>query len=204
MQNVIEFSNSRAVEYRAHDRRLVGYAAVFFSDDDPGTVFSPFDGHTEIIAPTAFDAALEKGGEVFASFNHDVDNILARTPDTLKLSVDGIGLKYEISLGQTTIANDVAEHVARGDVRGSSFQFVVSDSRITRSENGDTRREILSVNPLIEVGPVTNPAFQGTSVSARSLGVISADLAAYQKRMAHEIRSQRMETLTAKMEERSV
>ena len=195
MQNVIEFSNSRAVEYREHERKLVGYAAVFFQEDDPGTVFSPFDGHTEIIAKTAFDEALGRGDEIFASFNHSTDNILARTPDTLKLSVDKIGLKYEIDLGKTTIANDVAEHVARGDVRGSSFQFVVSDSRITRNEDGDTRREILSINPLIEVGPVTNPAFKGTSVSARSLVVITEAVESYQRRLAHEIRSQRMEML---------
>ena len=104
MQNVLEFSNSRAVEYRAHEGKLVGYAAVFFSEDDPGTVFSPFEGHTEIIASTAFDEALGRGDEVFASFNHDADNILARTPDTLRLSVDKIGLKYEIQLAGTTIA----------------------------------------------------------------------------------------------------
>ena len=139
-------------------------------------LFSPFDGHSEIIASTAFDEALGRGDEVFASFNHDVDNILARTPDTLKLTVDKIGLRYEIDMAKTTIANDVTEHVMRGDVRGSSFQFVVSDSRITRDEDGTTRREILSVNPLIEVGPVTNPAFSGTSVSARSLVLISEEL----------------------------
>ena len=57
MQNVLEFSNSRGVEYRVDDRKLVGYAAVFFNEDDQGTVFSPFDGHTEIIASTAFDEA---------------------------------------------------------------------------------------------------------------------------------------------------
>lgn len=204
MPNVLEFSNSRAVEYRAHEGKLVGYAAVFFNEDDPGTVFSPFEGHTEIIAPTAFDEALSRGDEVFASFNHDADNILARTPDTLRLFKDKIGLKYEIDLGKTTIAHDVSEHVVRGDVRGSSFQFVVSDSRITRDDDGNTRREILSINPLIEVGPVTNPAFSGTSVSTRSLVLITEEIVAYQRQHAHEIRSERMETLTANMEKRNV
>jgi len=201
MDKVLEFRNSKPVEYRADKRQLVGYAAVFYQDGDQGTEFSPFEGHREVISPKAFDAAFERGDDVYATFNHDDDNLLARlSAGTLRLNVDKIGLKYEIDLADTTIARDVAESAKRGDIPGSSFQFVVDDQRISRDEDGRTTREILSVNPLIEVGPVTNPAFEGTSVSTRSKDAIQAEIDEYAQAERRLQRAKRMDELTAKLE----
>jgi HK97 family phage prohead protease len=43
---------------------------------------------------------------------------------TLRLSVDGIGLRYEIDPPDTQAARDLIESLRRGDVSGSSFAFL--------------------------------------------------------------------------------
>lgn len=146
---------------------LVGYAAVFYDPEDRGTEYNLSD-FSERIAPGAFDAALERGDDVRALFNHDSGIILGRSvANTLRLSVDERGLKYEIDLPDTTAAADVRTLIERGDVSGSSFAFHV-DSQSWREEDDKIIRNVESVS-LFDVGPVTYPAYQGTEVDARSL-----------------------------------
>jgi phage head maturation protease len=56
-------------------------------------------------------------------------------------------------------------------VRGSSFQFSVSDEGeiLTIDEKGIMHREIIDAT-LYEVGPVTNPVYGNTTASVRSAG----------------------------------
>ena len=147
--------------------RIVGYASVFFDKDDQGTEFEIFDGFVERIMPGAFDRAIRENDDVRALFNHDPDNMLGRSESgTLRLSVDRRGLRYEIDLGNTGIAKDVAEHIERGDVTGSSFAFTVTDQE-TRTEDEVDIREITGVK-LFDVGPVTYPAYESTTTDTRA------------------------------------
>jgi uncharacterized protein len=63
---------------------------------------------------------------------------------------------------------DVFESVTRGDVAQSSFAFKVVEQEWGQSEMGYTQR-ILHSGLLIDVAPVTVPAYEDTTVGLRGL-----------------------------------
>lgn len=104
-------------------------------------------------------------GDVYASWQHDEREVLGRTPSTLILSEDDIGLRYEIT--PPSWAEKYVETIERGDVRGSSFIF-----RAIKEEWDETNPEMpvrtVVEADLIEVSPVTKPAYPQSSVGVRS------------------------------------
>ena len=152
----------RAVDENGKTRRLVGHTAVFNSDS------GNLGGFIEQIAPGAFRDAIPRS-DIRALFNHDASLILGRMKaGTLKVEEDERGLFYDVDLPDTTTARDLAESVRRGDVDGNSFSFVVEEDRWEK--RGDQLlRTVVRVKELFDVGPVTYPAYAGTTVSARSL-----------------------------------
>ena len=139
--------------------KLVGYAAVW---DAPAFLKVAGKEIVEVTRRGAFVDSL--GGDIVATFNHDEASVLGRTSSgTLTLFEDDRGLRYTITLGDTVTAQEVAKMVARGDVRGSSWMGAILDGPWTSAN----RREIRKVQ-LVEVGPVTFPAYPSTSVSLRS------------------------------------
>jgi HK97 family phage prohead protease len=176
------FTRSQLCEARVESRDdvsyLSGYGAVFF-DGSEETQYRLHDDMIERIDPQAFNRALEEGDDVAGLFNHDANMILARSPNTLKLSADERGLRYEMQLGESSIAQHVREAVGRGDVTGSSFAFVVDEVDWQRGERYDVRL-VKSVR-LFDVGPVTYPAYKGTSTAVRSLDALRAERAQHIK-----------------------
>jgi HK97 family phage prohead protease len=129
------------------------------------------DGYYERIAPTAFDGAL--GGDVAGLFNHDANMVLGRSvAGTLRLSVDEVGLRYEIDPPDTQTARDLLQSLKRGDISGSSFSFrdrdyplhIASEDRDGRTVKVVTRKNL----DLFDVGPVTFPAYSGSSAQLRT------------------------------------
>jgi len=147
----------------------VGYGAVFHRDDDPGTEYELWDGAVERIAPDAFSEALSRPDDVRGLFNHDSDHLLGRlSANTLRLSADNKGLRYEIDLPDTQAGRDVATSIERGDLTGSSFAFVPEVVEWATEESRDVRT-IRSVK-LYDIGPVTFPAYGSSSAALRSIG----------------------------------
>ena len=145
---------------------ITGVASVFY-DGTPDTEYKLWDDAVERIMPMAFDRAIKEKQDVRALFNHDPDNILGRTTnDTLGLSASRLGLRYAITPDDTQIARDVTAFVKRRDVTGSSFSFIVQGEE-WRKEEGVMIREITDVD-LFDVGPVTFPAYEATTVDARA------------------------------------
>ena len=136
--------------------RLTGTAVVFGQPTRIGRGM-------EQIAPGALDQAL-KGGDVRALLNHNPERLLGRqSSGTLRMNADSVGLHFEIDLPDTSYANDLRELVSRGDLSGASFGFIPGkvedrDSIVTHTE----------IAELIDVSPVTFPAYETTSVSLRS------------------------------------
>ena len=151
---------------------IVGIAAVFNQDATIGGRF------TERIAPGAFRDTLARGDDVVALFNHDVSRVLGRrSNNTLRVWADDHGLRYQIraNLADPDAVSAIMK-IDRGDVVGSSFQFEVDPGgdEITFRRDGLPVRTLRSVR-LIDVSPVTFPAYAATSVSARAAE--AADLA---------------------------
>lgn len=153
------------VRAEGETRTLQGYAAVFNRETVIGEFFR------EVIEPGAFAEAI-KDADVRGLFNHDPNWVLGRqTAQTLRLVEDKKGLRYEIDPPPTTQGRDVQALVERGDVTGSSFGFTVPEDgqRWERGKDGMLPlRRITRVEWLRDVGPVTFPAYEETTVQARS------------------------------------
>ena len=143
---------------------LVGYAAVF---NKMSVVIGGSYGFREMIEPGAFDDVLED--DVRAVLNHDANFVLGRAgAGTLRLSVDDVGLRYEVDLPDTSYAKDLLESVRRGDIKESSFKFTVLTDDWSENDEG-TVRSIKKIGRLLDVSPVTYPAYPDATVAQRSL-----------------------------------
>lgn len=137
--------------------KLEGYAVVF---DAPAQIGG---GYEEIIQRGALSET--DLNDVALFYNHDVNRIpLARTPQTLKLEVDERGLKFTAELPPTEEGRAVYESVKRGDLRGCSFAFNISDDTFEGK-----RRVIRKIDKIFECSICTFPAYAQTSVQARNL-----------------------------------
>jgi HK97 family phage prohead protease len=118
-------------------------------------------------------------------FNHDPNHLLGRFPTTMKMTVDKIGLRYECLLPESR--KDIAEMISRGDLRGSSFSFVVAEGgEKWSSENGQSIRLVTRIKSLLDCSPVTYPAYDDATVeiAKRSYEVFSS-----KKKKIVEVRS---------------
>jgi HK97 family phage prohead protease len=107
---------------------------------------------------------------VVSLFNHDSNEILSRATgkeDDLMISIENNQLKYRYAI-KNYCAEKVAENIGLGFIKGSSFMFIVRKDSWGESADGVEEREILEIEKLYELGPVTFPAYQTTTVAARS------------------------------------
>lgn len=168
---------SRATEYRAAEDNgtltIEGYFAVFNSN------YEVCPGITESIAPGAFTKAL--GGDVRALTNHNYTLVLGRTKaGTLELREDGHGLWGKITINrEDSDAMNLYRRVQRGDVDQCSFGFEIGSEEVEFRDDGSAHWTIFEVDPLYEVTVATFPAYEETSVSART-----ADTARARERQA--------------------
>ena len=145
-----------------------GYAAVFNSTADIGGWFD------ETIAPTAFDGADMR--DVPMKYNHsDVVPILARTRNkSLTLTVDNIGLRIRAELLDTTDGVDMYKRIKAGLIDKMSFAFTVKQDEWKYIEGGKDRRTIIQFDRIFDVSVVDVPAYDETSIFARSKEIADA------------------------------
>ena len=156
-----------AVESRsdgdAEREYIVGYAAKF------GVNSLELEGSfIERIDPGAFGIVSERRGrkkplETRALWNHDANFPLARYPGTLRMTVDEVGLRYEFPVPDTSYGRDIASNIRAGIVKGSSFSFTTSGDEWS-VEDGRSIRTITRIDSLLDVGPVTFPAYPDADV----------------------------------------
>jgi HK97 family phage prohead protease len=158
-----------AVESRSEDdgserEYVVGYAAKF------GVLSLDLGDFVERIDPGAFGIVAERRGrkkplETRALWNHDPNYPLARYPGTLRMTVDEVGLRYEFPVPDTSYGRDIASNIRAGIVKGSSFSFTVpSGGDSWAVEDGRSVRTIQRIDSLLDVGPVTFPAYPDADV----------------------------------------
>lgn len=150
--------------------QIEGYASVFNEQYDSGWFI-------ETIKPGAFARALREKQDVRCLFNHDPNNLLGRTKaNTLSLSEDTKGLQFVCDLNpDTRTGTEVHSMIDRGDLDGCSFSFQVTKQtwREEKEDPNDPKSRMLQYRDiedvdLFDVGPVTYPAYEGTSVGARA------------------------------------
>lgn len=157
-----------------NSRIVTGYAAVFNSR----TLL--WEGLEEVISPGAFSRALSSS-DVRCLFDHDWSKVLGRTKSgTLRLEEDDRGLKFEVELPNTTVANDLIESMNRGDINQCSFGFIPTEE--TWDYNTDPVLRTVNEVDLFEVSIVSLPAYQDTEAAlARSKQEVQQDIATRKK-----------------------
>jgi HK97 family phage prohead protease/HK97 family phage major capsid protein len=156
----------RTAEVRAAgDDSLVieGYAANFEQRTDLGYF-------KEEIARGAFDDVIED--DVRLLLNHEGAPMARTTNGTLELSIDDTGLKYRAALADTQDGRDLYKLIKRGDITQSSFAFTIAEQEW--SEDRSTRT-VTKMARLLDVSPVTYPAYPTTTVAARQMAEVKPE-----------------------------
>ncbi len=144
-------------------RTIRGYAAVFDS------LSQPLFGFREVIRKGSFKKTVRES-DIRALWNHDPNYVLGRkSARTLRLEEDDKGLLTRIFPPSTQWARDLMHSIERGDVSQMSFGFqTIKDRWMPAGQDGLPVRELLEVR-LLDVSPVTFPAYQQTEVHVRAL-----------------------------------
>ena len=160
MKRERRFLNASLTQIRSsqYTTAVRGYAAVFDS------LSADLGGFKERIHRDAFNSVMKTEPDVVALFNHDPNMVLGRTPKTLALQVDSVGLAFKLQLADTRAANDLRALLQRNDIRGCSFGFLVKRDNWAIGEGNTLVRTILDVATLVDIGPTTWPAYSSTTV----------------------------------------
>ena len=158
-------SEVRAIREEGKPTKIGGYAAPFNSQSED------LGGFREVISPGAFLASIGND-DIRGLIDHETRLIIGRkSAGTLRLFEDSRGLGFENDLPDTSYARDLLVSIERKDITGMSFRFYVedpADERWARFNQGWVRT-LLKVR-LVEVSPVTFPAYSGSEVGMRSAG----------------------------------
>jgi hypothetical protein len=153
---------------------LEGYALVFNNE----TLIGDEEyGFLEEIDSRALSETKMK--DVPMKYNHmDSFLIIARTKNqSLSLAVDSIGLKVRAELLDTNTNQDIYKMVRSGLLDKMSFAFTV-DEQVWNREGRIPKRTITKIERLYDVSVVDTPAYDATSIYARSLESMELELKA--------------------------
>lgn len=171
------------------DMVVEGYATTF---DSPYLLWR--DGDYEVwekVDRSAFDAA--DLHDVVMQYDHAGRVFARNTNGTLSLKADETGLHVSALLGGTELGRQLYEEIKGGYTNKMSFGFTVDEDKREIIEEGDNvrvMRTILKIGRLYDVSAVSIPANDGTSISARSLGVECIEEATEEVRKRRERKEQ--------------
>ena len=161
----------RVTEIRAEAPPADGEKALILSGrpvvyDTPTRINDIGGSYIEIIERGALDNA--DLHDVRLLVGHDTSRIpLARTPKTMKLSIDDDGLTFEAVLPDTEAGREAYQAVERGDLRGLSYAFTVPEGGDSFDPKSNTRT-ITKISKVYECSLTAFPAYESTYVSAES------------------------------------
>ena len=153
------------IEVRADGAHISGYVNATEKKSRP--VMTPHGRCIEVIEPRAFEKALERGGDIGVTVDHDGTHVYARTDDgTCTLFEDAIGLHADVLIKDPT----VIALAKAGRIRGWSFgMFNVIDEIEPRADGELPIRHIKALD-LDHITLVVNklPVYSATSVELRA------------------------------------
>lgn len=166
-----------SIERREDEGKMIieGYAAVY---DSETLIGSEEYGWREVIKRGAFDGADLK--DVPLKYNHeDAVPILARTRNkSLTLTPDEKGLRVRAELLDTTDGVDMYKRIKAGLIDKMSFAFTIAENGDSfEKKKGDTPlRTITKFERIWDVSVVDTPAYDDTSIYARSKNLVDSRL----------------------------
>jgi HK97 family phage prohead protease len=192
----------RAVNDEEMGDYIIGQPIVFGDFYDVGGMFR------ETIDEGALDNTDLK--DVRFLVNHNFSMIpLARSRNnnansTMQLEKvqGGLNIRAKLDTENNATAKELYSAVSRGDISGMSFAFLVDKESWTDLDSDYPTRHIESISSVFEVSAVTSPAYEATSIEARSdaeaLESAKAKLESERQRKAEERKAQ-LETLETRI-----
>lgn len=154
---------------------LVGHFAVW---NQWAEISSAVEGHfLERIAPGAFAHTLAHDrSRIRVLFQHGQDPMVGDKPLGVPtvLREDGIGAQYEVPLLDTGYVAELLPGLRAG-VYGASFRFQVLREQFDQRPAGSSYNpkglpeRTVQETRVLELGPVTFPAYEGATAGVRSL-----------------------------------
>ena len=140
--------------------------------------------------------------------NHDTNGIpLARSRNnnvnsTMRLTIEQDGVHMAADLDEKNPkAVELLSAIERQDISGMSFMFIVDGDRWENLESDYPKRYITHISQIFEVSAVTWPAYEQTSINARSLESGKASLESAREALeSAKKRSERIAELNARLE----
>lgn len=181
-----------------HGNVLEGVPIVYEAATDIGGMWN------EIVDRGALDGADLK--DVRFLVNHNMDSIpLARSRNnnensTMQMTVenDGLHIRADLDTEGNPRAKELYSAVSRGDISGMSFCFTVKSDKWEDLDSDYPTRHITAFDRIFEVSAVTFPAYEQTSINARSVETGKASLESAKEalenaRRTEELRKQILE-----------
>ena len=157
----------RAEQNEEHGHFLTGRPIVFGAKYDNGL-------WEETIAKGALDHTDLRDVRFLVNHNTDMTP-LARSRNnnansTMQLSPDDAGMAMRADLDIERNADSLSLYSAadRGDISGMSFMFRVESDKWEDLDSDHPKRTITGISKIFEVSAVTWPAYEQTSLEARS------------------------------------
>lgn len=171
LANIADFSIEHRKDEDGGKMIIEGYAAVY---DDETLIGSEDFGFFERIEKGAFEGANMK--DVPLKYNHsDAVPILARTRNkSLELKTDDKGLFIRAELLDTQDNIDMYKRIKAGLIDKMSFAFTVKSEGETWEKGKTPKRSIKQFDRIFDVSVVDIPAYENTSIYARSLELADA------------------------------
>ena len=154
-----------------------------------------------------FDEVIERGAldstdlkDVRFLVNHNTDMIpLARSRrnngnSTMMLRVipEGLEMMASVDVENNATARELISAIDRGDISGMSFMFSIDDEEWENLETEHPTRRIKKIGSVVEVSAVTFPAYEATSINARSKEALESARSAVET--ARQQRAESVET----------
>lgn len=150
------------VELNLSDDLLVEGKAIVFGETVPLFKIAG-EQYFERIEPIAFNTV--DLSTVFFYYNHESFAYASTKSKTLELDICSDGVYFKAHLPDTNAGRDLYYLIKRGDIDKCSFGFTIKDEKFDEKTNTFI---IKSVDRLFEISVVDFPAYDNTSISARS------------------------------------
>ncbi|AID02920.1 peptidase U35 [Staphylococcus xylosus] len=159
-----EIRSAQITTDESQDEMILEGTPIVF--DKPAIINTPTGSYTEVVKRSALDGLKLNDTRLLVS--HDMNRIpLAKSPKTMDLWVDDVGLHMRAVLPNTEEARSVFQAVSRADMTGMSFGFTCSNQGNDYDVNTRTRT-INKIDKVLEFSIVNYPAYQEASVEARN------------------------------------
>ena len=145
--------------------KLVGYALKF---DQPSRDM----GFVEYLDRDCLNGA--DMSNTVALINHDNNLVLGKVGRNMTLTVDEIGLKFEIEPLDIGYVRDLISNMRAGLIDKCSFAFSVESDVWEEVELNVWERHIKQIKELYDVSIVTNPAYLNTEAVVANRGLAEA------------------------------